>query len=154
LHIASIQDHQYRILICTDFHYAVVPTKLDRHLRTHRIRLSLPQCRAIVSTIDGFSGLARTPSDVVYPSPSDPPVAHLSVHFDGLQCGGSDTQGAPCSYICRTRRGIREHCEQRHNWVNSHKRGGDTRSKQTQSKNVESSAYVFDTVRIQISLWL
>jgi hypothetical protein len=126
---------QCRILICTDCQYAAVPTHMDKHLRAHHLRLSLQQRRAIVSIVDELSELARVPSDVVYPLTTDAPVASLPVHFDGLKCGGSDTQGVPCSYICRTPRGIREHCEQRHGWVNSQKRGGDTRSKQTHTSN-------------------
>jgi hypothetical protein len=126
---------QCRILICTDCQYAVVPTHIDKHLRAHHLRLSLQQRRAIVSTVNELSELARVPSDVVYPLTTDLPVASLPVHFDGLKCGGSDTQDVPCSYICRTPRGIREHCEQRHSWVNSQKRGGDTRSKQTYTSN-------------------
>ena len=128
-------DSRSRVLICTSCQYAVVPAHLSKHLRTHHKRLTLQQRRAIISAVDELSILARVPLDVVYPSPNDPPVANLPVYFDGLRCSSIDSRGVPCSYICRTPRGIREHCEQKHSWVNSQKRGGDARSKQIHARN-------------------
>ena len=128
-------DAQCRVLICTCCQYAVVPAHVGKHLRTHHKRLTLQQRRNIISAVDELPILARVPSDVMYPSPSDPPIANLPVYFDGLKCSGVDPCGVPCLYICRTPRGIREHCEQKHGWVNSQKRGGDARSKQTHAKN-------------------
>ena len=113
----------------------MVPAHLGKHLRTHHKRLTLQQRRAIISAVDKLHILARVPSDVVYPSPNDPPVANLPVYFDGLKCSSLDSRGALCLYICRTPRGIRDHCEQRHSWVNSQKRGGDARSKQIHARN-------------------
>lgn len=128
-------DSRSRIFICISCQYAVVPTHLGKHLRTHHKRLTLQRRRAIISVVDEFSILARVPLDVVYPSPNDPPVGNLPVYFDGLKCSSLDSRGVPCLYICRTPRGIREHCEQRHSWVNSQKRGGDARSKQIHARN-------------------
>jgi hypothetical protein len=107
-------DSQSRILICIGCQYAVVPAHLGKHLRTHHKRLTLQQRRTIVSAVDELSILARVPSDFVYPSPSDPPIANLPVYFDDLKCSSLDSRGVPCLYICRTPRGIREHCEQKH----------------------------------------
>lgn len=124
-----------RALICSTCQYAVVPDQLHKHLRAHHKRLSLQQRRDIISTVEEISELARLPSDVVYPSPNDPPIDSLPVYFDGLKCTAPVADGAVCSYICRTPRGMREHCRQKHGWVNSQKRGGDTRSKQLHSSN-------------------
>ena len=134
-HRLFLIDSQCRVLICTDCQYAVVPAQMGKHLRTHHKRLTLQQRRDIISAVDRLPILARVPSDVTYPSPSDPPVANIPVYFDGMKCSSVDPRGVPCLYICRTPRGIREHCEQKHGWVNSQKRGGDTRSKQTHAKN-------------------
>ena len=128
-------NSQHHILICTDCQFAVVPTQIGKHLRAHHLRLSLQQRRTIVSRVEELIGLAEVPSDVIYPLPSDPPVTHLPLYFDGLKCNGYDAQGALCSYICRTLRGMREHCRQKHGWINSQKRGGDTRLKQTNANN-------------------
>ncbi|KAM0714674.1 hypothetical protein Q7P37_003053 [Cladosporium fusiforme] len=126
---------QCRALICVDCQYAVVPAQLNKHLKAHHKRLSLQQRRDIISQVEELSGIARVLSDVVYPSPSDPPITGLPVYFDGLKCEAPGPDGTPCSYICRTPRGMRQHCKQRHGWVNSQKRGGDSRSKQTHASN-------------------
>ena len=128
-------NSQCRALLCMNCQYAVVPAQLKKHLKAHHKRLSLQQRRDIISRVEELSGIARVPSDVVYPSPSDPPITGLPVYFDGLECEASGPIGATCSYICRTPRGMREHCEQRHDWVNSQKRGGDARSKRIHSSN-------------------
>jgi hypothetical protein len=57
------------------------------------------------------------------------------VYFDGLKCIWANHTGAVCSYTCRTLRLMREHCKQRHGWINQQKRGGDTRTKQAHSTN-------------------
>lgn len=128
-------DARCRVLICTGCQYAVVPAHVGKHLRTHHKRLTLEQRRNIISAVDELLILARVPSDVIYPSPSDPPIVNLPVYFDGLKCSGVNPCGVPCLYICRTPRGIREHCEHNHGWVNSQKCGGDARSKHTHAKN-------------------
>jgi hypothetical protein len=112
-------DLRSRILICTSCQYAIVPTHLSKHLWTYHKRLTLQQRRAIISAVDELSILARVPSDVVYPSLNDPPITNLPMYFDSLKCSSIDSQGVPYSYIYRTLRGIREHCEQKHSWVNS-----------------------------------
>jgi hypothetical protein len=105
-------NSRHRILVCTDCQYAVVPTQIGKNLQAHHIHLSLQQRRATVSGVEELVELAGMPSDVVYPSPSDLPVTHLPVHFDDLKWNGYDAQGAICSYICRIRCGMREHCGQ------------------------------------------
>jgi hypothetical protein len=128
-------NSRHCVLVCTNCTYAVVPTQIGKDLRAHQIHLSLQQRRATVSGVEELVELVGMPSDVVYPSPSDLPVTHLAVHFDDLKWNGYDAQGAVCSYIGRTQCGMREHCGQKYGWINSQKRGSDTRSKQTNGSN-------------------
>ncbi|KAK0257443.1 hypothetical protein LTR35_018222, partial [Friedmanniomyces endolithicus] len=85
--------------------------------------------------MNDLAELAQVESDVIYPATTDPPVTQLPVYFDGFRCGGRDERGEPCPHICRTPRGIQDHCERHHGWNNEQKRGGNARLKQVHSRN-------------------
>lgn len=126
-------DDKHRILICLNCQYAVIPFQIRTHLQKFHKRIGLEQRNEIVSRVETATVLARSHAEVVYPAPTDPPLPSLPTYFDGLKCQGS--QGNACSYICRTPRGIREHCQEKHGWENQQKRGGDVRSKQVHTSN-------------------
>lgn len=129
-------NSQCRVLICLCCQYAVVPCQIEKHLRAHHSRLSLLQRRNILAKVQELLELARVHSDVIYPSSTDPPIRSLPTYFDGLKCNSVDDHGFFCSYICRTPRGMQEHCIQIYvRWTNQQKRGGDTRSKQFLTSN-------------------
>lgn len=128
-------NHKHRILICLSCQYAVIPSQIRTHLQTYHKRIGHQLRNDIVSKVEATTELARTHAEVVYPAPTDPPIASLPIYFDGLRCHGRGSQGVVCSYVCRTPRGIREHCHQKHGWVNQQKRGGDVRSKQIHAGN-------------------
>jgi hypothetical protein len=128
-------DFQHRILICLSCQYAIIPSQAKTHLQVYHKRLTVRQRRNITSKVEGTTRLARVPEDVIYPEPSEPPVANLPVYFDGLKCTGITSQGNTCSYICRTLHPMQEHCKQKHNWTNQQRRGGDARSKQLHTSN-------------------
>ena len=128
-------DHKHRILICLSCQYAVVPFQIKTHLQTYHKRINLQQRNYIISKIEATTELARTHAEVIYPASTDPPLATLPTFFDGLKCQGKEGQSAVCSYVCRTPRGMREHCYEKHGWVNQQKRGGDVRSKQLHAMN-------------------
>ena len=126
-------DDKHRILICLNCQYAVIPFQIRTHLQDFHKRIGLEQRNEIVSRVEAATVLARSHAEVVYPAPTDPPLPSLPTYFDGLKCQGS--QSNACSYICRTPRGIREHCQKKHSWENQQKRGGDVRSKQVHTSN-------------------
>lgn len=110
---------QYRVVICTCCQYAVVPAGISKHLRTSHKRLSLQHRRQIEEEITKDRRLAPTESEVIYPLPTDPPLEQLPVYFDGLKCGARDQPNSACRYVCRTIRGMQEHCKEQNGWVNA-----------------------------------
>ena len=112
-HIFDV-DRKHRILICLSCQYAVIPFQIKTHLQQHHKRISPQQRDQIVSEVEAATELARTHAEVVYLAPTDPPITSLPTCFDGLKCQGKGSQGHNCSYICRTPRGIREHCQKEH----------------------------------------
>ena len=126
---------QHRILVCHRCQFAVVPSQIETHLRVGHKRLSLDQRRSIIARVAAITDLAQIEADVIYPTPSDPPVAGLPIYFDGLKCDARSADGTKCRYICRTARNIRKHCEQQHGWTNQQKRGGNARSKKVHADN-------------------
>ena len=111
-------DHKHRILICLSCQYAVVPFQVKTHLQTYHKRINLQQRNYIISEIEATTELARTHAEVIYPVSTDPLIASLPTFFDGLKCQGKEGQSAVCLYVCRTARGMREHCYRKHSWVN------------------------------------
>lgn len=128
-------DIQCRVLICMQCQFAIVPSQVGKHLRAHHSRVSVLQRQKLIAKVDDLSGLARVHWDVVYPLTTDPPIASLPTYFDGLKCSSVDESSNACAYICRTPRGIQEHCIRQHQWTNIQKRGGDVRSKTLHTSN-------------------
>lgn len=60
--------------------------------------------------------IAFNKDQVRYPDPADLPIIGLPIFEDGLKC-------KQCLYLCRTRKGIQDHCKEEHDWVNPQKRG-------------------------------
>lgn len=128
-------NSKHRILICMRCQYAVQPKHINRHLKDQHTSISLQQRRDLVTEVATYTELAQVQSDVVYPTARDPPVDALPVYFDGLRCNWMDEQDGTCGYICRTPRQIRQHCTQKHGWINQQKRGGNARLKQVHAAN-------------------
>lgn len=97
-------NSQCRALVCVTCQYAVVPTQLNKHLRAHHRRLSLQQRRDIILRVEELSELAQVPFDVVYPSPSDPPITGLPVYYAVmLPRNASNSRKTPRSLMLHTR---------------------------------------------------
>jgi len=128
-------NHKHHVLICLGCQYAVVPSQVKTHLQSYHKRIGVQQRNDIILEVEATTGLAKTHAEVIYPASTDPPITSLPTYFDGLKCHGRESQGTACSYVCRTPRGMREHCYTKHGWVNEQKRGGDIRSKQVHASN-------------------
>lgn len=133
-HLFKINS-KHKILICIGCQYAIVPSHLTTHLRVYHPRSTLEQRRNFVTKVEGYSTLANIHEEVVYPTPTDPPVPYLPVFFDGLRCDWVNDREIACSYVCRDLRLMRKHCKQEHGWVNQQKRGGDVRMKSLHTRN-------------------
>lgn len=125
---------EIKVVICQACQYAVPPGQLREHLATRHAQLSKTTRRAIVVQINADARVAHHPRDVVYPKPQDPPLEGLPIHYDGLRCLGLDDR-AQCQYVCRTIRGMQDHCRLIHGWRNEQSHGGDARNKQRHAAN-------------------
>lgn len=126
---------EYRVIICKKCHFSPVPDQVSTHLRTQHPRTTSEQRSRIVETVQKLPNLAWIESQVRYPRSFDKPIPHLPVYFDGLRCSKKEGGRGRCRYVCRTARGIRGHCEDKHQWVNQQKRGGNSRQKQMHPAN-------------------
>ena len=133
----TLFDHlpHYRVILCRKCHFAPIPHQVETHLGSFHRYLSSEQRQVITREILSLSNLAHVEADVIYPQPGSAPVPGLPAYYDGLCCRAKDAGGVECRYLCRTARGMREHCKKRHGWVNEQKRGGNARIKQSHSSN-------------------
>ena len=107
---------QYGIVLCKQCHFAVVPSQVTVHLRVHHPYQTQQQRKAIQEEVDQAEGIAFEKDQVLYPGLQEPPIPGLPVFKDGFACKA-------CIYICRSKRGIQEHCKDQHRWSNPQKRG-------------------------------
>jgi Orsellinic acid/F9775 biosynthesis cluster protein D len=121
---------EHRVALCRQCAIAIPPTQVFTHLREHHPSVPVSVRREVVAAVGGLADLAWQPDDVLVPKPATTPIEGLPLCTDGLVCL-SDA----CWYTCRTLRGIREHCEKKHGWVDCQRRGGDARRKSKQSDN-------------------
>ena len=126
---------QFRIAICRQCQFAPVPGEIQKHLRKHHTRLSTKEREEISEKFRTLSDLARHETEVIYPTSRDAPIAELPVFFDAITCTAQYEDNSQCHYVCRTARGIREHCKDKHRWTNNQKRGGDVRQKRPHAPN-------------------
>ncbi|KAI7226830.1 hypothetical protein KC330_g8668 [Hortaea werneckii] len=110
---------QDRVVICTQCQYAIIPSGVKENLRTSHKRLPLQRRQEIIDTVANNRSLAQTPSDVIYPLPTDLPLESLPVYLDGLRCKAGHQPNGAYQYVCRTVRGKQEHCKQNYGWVNT-----------------------------------
>jgi hypothetical protein len=98
----------------------VVPSQVTVHLRVHHPSQTQQQRKAIQEEVDRAEGIAFEKHQVLYPGPQEPSIPGLPVFQDGFAC-------KEYIYICRTKRGIQEHCKDQHRWLNPQKRGRQKR---------------------------
>lgn len=100
----------YRILICLAYNYAVPPTNLRNHVRTHRRELGNKSAGGrVCATMKGLSSLDLldpTCETVRFPLPTDLPIPDLPV-FDGHAC-------VVCSFATRQLSSMENHQRQLH----------------------------------------
>jgi superfamily II DNA helicase RecQ len=126
---------EYRVIVCKRCQYAVRPDHVQAHLQQAHRTTSKDQRESIARVLAEWRDVARKKDDVRYPHPHDAPISGLPIYSDGLKCNGSDETGETCRYICRTIRGIQQHCKQQHGWVNRQKRGDRITERKKHSPN-------------------
>lgn len=92
-------DSHYRVQICRQCQYAIVPSQTRTHLQKHHQRFSREHRNAVAQRCEAITELARRAEDVIYPVSTDAAIASLPIYFDGIKCQAID-QGQTCAYIC------------------------------------------------------
>jgi len=113
---------EYRVVICKQCQFAVVPGQILRHLRDHHPSLSKEGQGEVIDRFKDIQDIAHAKEDIRYPEPTSAPVPVLPVYTEGFQC----TQ-AGCQYICQGLKNIQRHYRVEHRWVNPQKRGRQRR---------------------------
>ena len=103
----------------------------------HKGKTSKKTREAIVGFVRELDNVAWTKDEVIYPQELVEVISGLPVFYDGFLCKweGEDGTACPDAYICRTIRGIQEHCKEEHKWANCQKRGGNSRAKCRETVN-------------------
>lgn len=106
---SSLVQHltEYGLVLCKSCQYTVWPSHLATHFRKIH-KLSKQSVATITQTVDGFPDL-KDQNSFHLPSSVDRPIPGLPV-VEGFQCQVS----SDCLYICRTLKGIKDHCRQQH----------------------------------------
>jgi superfamily II DNA helicase RecQ len=144
---------EFRIIQCKTCAYAVVPDQMNGHLRDHHKEISASTRQQIVDVVKGMDGVARQQEDVVYPPATATAIQGFPLYDDGFRCQGEDGEQGQCEYICRTPRGIQQHCRDIHQWVNDRGRGGNVRKKNRQRSNEMWEEHVSCQRFFRVSQW-
>jgi hypothetical protein len=126
---------QYGVILCKQCQFAVVPSQIAVHLKTHHSSQTYQQRKAIQEEVQKAEGIVFEKHQVTYPDPEEPPILGLPIFEDGLVCQAQRTQGTQCRYVCRDVGTMQKHCKVEHNWENTQKRGGDSRKKTAGGNN-------------------
>lgn len=122
---------KYQVIICKECQFAVPPSQIKPHLAKHHESILARARREVADVAWNLNLLAQVGEDVIYPELSDAAVEGLPLYNDGLRCVSKDELGRPGQYVCRTIRGIQEHCKREHGWVDSQKRGRNSGAKKS-----------------------
>lgn len=120
---------EVRVIICRKCQYAVLPSEIDSHFTKspdHRLRKA--SRRYIIQEVAKIGGLIQDQQQLrdgfTFPPPGSPAIPELGEpKKDGLGCTLQMDDGKPCRFVYRHEQQIREHCAERHHWVNMQKRG-------------------------------
>jgi len=123
-----------QVIVCIECQYCIQPDQIKGHLSTNHNGIPNQVRKAIQEFVKTLDNVAYQKGDVVYPDPDSVPIPELPIYDNGLVCM-SELGINQCGYICRSIETMQRHCKKTHNWVNSQKRGGNSRAKQQQPGN-------------------
>jgi hypothetical protein len=113
---------KFRIIVCKECQYAVLPSQIDAHFATKPHKLSKKEQQEIeeeVGKINGLVGDEETlrQSEFIFPPATSQPIAALGKpKKNGLQC-------TACQYVCCTIQGMKIHQWEEHQWKSKQKKG-------------------------------
>jgi hypothetical protein len=113
---------EFRITICKECRYAVLPSHINTHFTGGPHRLEKNERRRIVEEVAKVSGLiadeeALSQSGFLFPAATSKPIEGLAAPKRGmLQCGLGGGRGV-YRYICATGRQMKAHRSREHRWT-------------------------------------
>ena len=124
---------QFHIVVCRKCQIGVLPnSQWDSHFRRHKVAHRMRQMmkRRVLEDPDIIHNESELSDRFQYPV-REPAIEQLPVYPDGSACSERGEDGQICNYVCRTSKGMREHYQQEHDWVNDQKRGGSMAQRQS-----------------------
>jgi superfamily II DNA helicase RecQ len=119
---------EFRVIICKECKYAVLPNHIDTHFTGKPHNLGIKERRRIANEVAEIDGLIGNEEALrrwhfPFPPPTSSPVEGLAKpKTGGFQCRLGVT-GKECKYICFTVDGTRRHCVEKHQWKSTNKGG-------------------------------
>lgn len=110
---------EFRVVICKECKYAVLPSHIDAHFTGGPHKLDRTERRRIADEIAEVNGLIGNEEalrrwEFPFPPPTSSPVEGLAKpKTGGFQCS-LGVRGVECKYVCFTVDGIRRHCIKKH----------------------------------------
>lgn len=123
---------QYRILVCNICRYAVWPQGVRKHLDSHHscVLVDVRLRAALHQAAEQVQPLARTESDLIFPTTIIAPIPRLHLYASCFRC-----QHESCLYVCETLRHMMKHAKDTHHWISCQTQGGNTKQKQKEPEN-------------------
>ena len=128
---------EYKIIVCKQCQYAIIPAYVGGHLKASHPKIPRQVQQRMVIAANNIEDVAHRPEQVQYPPPETAPVEGLPVFIDGYQCQWKDDLGRQCSYTCRgqTSWWMQWHCQKEHSWKNCQGQGGRKGERQKETPN-------------------
>lgn len=135
-HFNKIFKHlpEQQVIICVECQHAIQPNQIKGHLSTSHNTIPSQVRKTIQEFIQTLQNVAQKKEDIIHPDPDSDPIPGLPIFDNGLVCI-SEQSGSQCGYTCRSIETMQRHCKKAHNWINSQKRGGNSRAKQQHTAN-------------------
>ena len=118
---------EYPVAVCKECKHGVWPDQIEGHLqRSHKI----PRKKAglVGSSIRGWPGLARYPSELELPSQIVDPIPEIPLYSDGWLC---QLEPIRCHHVVRSMNAMKNHWREYHDhWSAGKKRGRPSRTKE------------------------
>lgn len=108
----------FRIIVCRDCKFAVVPDQIKAHLNQNHQTLTASTRKNIVEQVGRLDHVAYRTEDVIYPVAVQDAVRELGPVIE--QC----FECKECGLLRESRKGIEAHCRKEHNWSSTKSRGG------------------------------
>ena len=128
---------EYQLAVCRECQYTVWPDKIEGHLYGKHHKIPRKRAREIADQVCSWPGLIPFASELRVPVRIDRPIPQLPLYKDGLMCRLDPEK---CWYICRDRKTLKKHWDDKHQYsVASHRGGSGSAKKQRVEQRFEAA---------------